>query len=92
MIRILSKKEIFFLLKLAAILKDYDATISVNANKEIVIEVFDGESLVENPILFKEGLDEDDIESLFIKNENLLDLLTGLKEAILGNMPEDWKD
>lgn len=66
MIKLLTKKETSFLIELAAIIKKYDAVISVADSSAIRITIYEGETEKpkEDDIYFTDSFDEQEINEL----------------------------
>lgn len=85
MIGLVTNKEAEFLVKLADLLKEYNAMIFIESLDEIQIQVFEGgdEKTRRIPITFYNVIDETDILALLEKNKEQVESLTEGKECDL---------
>lgn len=86
MIKLLTKKETAFLIELAAIIKKYDAVISVVDSSAIRVTIYEGETEKpkETDVYFADSFDEQEI------NELLESSRKQVEEIVLG-YPTDKK-
>lgn len=87
MIKLLTKKETAFLIELAAIIKKYDAVISVVDSSAIRVTIYEGET--EKPkeadIYFKDSFDEQEINELLESSQKQVE------EIVLGYRTDEGK-